>query len=701
MSAFGFAGRARHRRHLGLARRPVTGEILDDGWRMRRSGNGALPDSVQVDRTGFDSVGAPTTHRQHLPISTRVRMPWPDHALPSPTDLAMSDHIFASDRISGTVNGSLRESPKPIAAWVMPSNLIVGDTISWEIVAFHRDGRADPGTGIGRQVACVKVRGSDGVNRTDWQVVAVTSLSSGVVQEDQPSEVFAGTLDISTLGEGAVWLEAEVYPWVGVEASVLRSEDVSSRRGFSRRYYCKDAAKAATPPLVYVASTGNNETGAVSTDAATAQAAPCLTVGGAMERAHAVLGSSAGALDGLRIRIIDMVNIGTPSFGSYAQDIAGVVIEHAPGVSRTTAVAVLDKSFRPFFSTSSLGENALMLMDVTLRLGGSFAFSGEPASNLHVTFWNIALDTNGQSQVRRASSHFSAFGLDIVGRTSFSTTTSGELRICRGVTGDLDGRELEQWVTIGCTLTNAGNASFSNTSEDGRIIYNNAFLSPAAGTTPILFNRSGAGAGELGSIAVVQNLFETTDTTGSVNCSLSADNARGDLTHCVVLHNTNPGADGIGRWNVANDDTSGTRRAHGYVTFKANLLSQLNTRGDIFAGASLALADASERTGNFAFHHGAGCAGNYTMYPNAGGGGLACGFADSGIGSVEEGGDPLFIDDRSVSGTGGVYDAGAGDGDYRLAGESPARALLAQPVLAFDMQGQPRGTGAQAAGCYA
>ena len=252
----------------GVAPVALISAVGTDGWQATwASGTPPTftPDSSPVaqtfSRAGYDAAGATTTYSEDMTMLRRVRNVFPSQATDTATSVALEDYIYSTDSASGVTNSSTEISPVPIANWTMRDRQLVGDSIYWEIIAFHRNFRS------GRQVACVRVRGNDGTTQTAWQVVATTAVST-YAEDPNPIEVYSNTLDISGLADGLIWLEGEIMPWNGGAASVLASESSSVPREFSRRYHLKDTARAASPPLAYVASTGNDATGVWSTTAA-------------------------------------------------------------------------------------------------------------------------------------------------------------------------------------------------------------------------------------------------------------------------------------------------------------------------------------------------------------------------------------------------------------------------------------------------
>lgn len=139
-----------------------------------------------------------------------------------------------------------------------------------------------------------------------------------------------------------------------------------------------------------------------------------------------------------------------------------------------------------------------------------------------------------------------------------------------------------------------------------------------------------------------------------------------------------------------------------------NLTPADNIKGDVHAG-SVGITSPELRLGHFASHHGVWRKGNFTRDHDAAGQGatagsgsetLSFGFAYSGVGSVNAGGDPLFTDYKAATYNGTSQVAGTGGGTYTLQSGSPAKNILAKPLLAYDLAGNSRGTGTQHAGAY-
>jgi phage tail protein X len=698
------------RRTGGAAVVPLLSSVQADGWQGVWAGgtpptfnpNGS-PVFQTFTRQGYDASGSLISFSEQIPILRRVRNPFPNQATDTASNVALGDYILSTDSAAGVTNSSTEISPKPIGNWVMRDRRLVGNSIDWEIIAFHYYARSN------RQVAAVRVRANDGTTQTAWQVVSSTAIST-FCEDANPVEVYRGTLDITGLAAGMGWLEAEVMPWVGASASVLRSEDSTVPREFSRRYFLKNVTRVASPPLAYVASAGaspagNDTTGVWSTTAATAAANPFLTVAGAMNAMNdAVRGTPAtgGIMDGCRIRIVDTVDIGSSPATARAQNVASLIIERAPGTARSAAIVTWGNSFRPRLGigtlTSPLNEGAITFFDVTLNRTGSFTFIGEAPPNLMVNMHNVTFSSSIAGSMQ-SSSHLYMFGCVITGTPPTLSWASGQQkRMLRGITVDVASTQIESWIIAGSNITRPQGTTEEDTSKP-RIAYSNKWFNPSStsGVTAWVGSVSG---GDIGPVAWVQNLIEATHTTGTTaGFRLANDTpAFGNVVHAVVHHNTNTGFDGVNRNNFLYDEAP-VARFHKFMSHVGDMPPQLNTKGDIFAANGA-------RLGQFAYTHGVGCRGNFSQFAPASVASESQTFP--GIGSkigtsqtVRQ--NPLFTNYQGTGTETGPTGptTGAGGGTYTLTGGSPARGILAKPVLGFDLAGNARPSSNDAAGAYA
>lgn len=684
-SGIGLA-RAGRRRLSGTTPAPAPAPftaVAVDGWQAT-VGSPAdlslLP--ATVTRQGFDAAGAATTHVDTLYLTKRVRQAYPAQASFTANSQALSDYVYATDTMAGAVNGSTEASPKPVAAWVMTDRRVVGNSLDLECVAFHRNGRG------GKPVACVVFRATDGTT-------TVSSTASAMVVSPGGYDrcavlVYRATIDVSSLSDNAnITCNAKVYPWIGDSGSVLDSADQSAAREFSPRVFRKNTARAAAPFIVRVKSTGNDSTGAVSTSAATADASPCLTLIGALDRARAVLGTGAGALDGLRIQL----DAGTwPRSSSPTANTvnAEIVIEPIPGVAKANCV------FQFGAANNGFAVSYFRMRGITVQRVGVFSNNGT-----QTVYEDCAIDYNGNTSTPLAIAgtnmyfegcDFGTGGLALNGHvSSFHALHRG----CIGGTANA-GDQREFYVMVGCDWLGGRFEPVADRSQNGTVAAFNKLQKNGTGGGG---GFALTGTGTLTGAAIVQNLIEWTSTGVQLVARVSADGSALNTSHVILWHNTIAGAFAAGRSNMFYDETTGTARTHKLMSCKGNIHVQINTKSDVFK------TDGT-RTGNFAYEHGVGCDGEFSQFVDAAGGsdsfrqeyaGLRASIGSSS--SVRN--DPLFTGYAGAIFNGSTYAAGAGGGTYTLQAGSPCLARLPVAVLSHDLAGTARATANNAAGAYA
>lgn len=681
--------------------------IAADGWQAAMTAPADLAmEAVTLSRAGFDAAGAAVTVTQTLLTTKRVRQPWPDHAQLTANSVALSDYVYATDSIPGCANHSAETSPKPIAAWIMPHRLVVASVLEAEVAAFHRN------AGGGRQVACVVFTASDGVN------TATATVSSPAVSGragDRNAVIsYRANIDVTGLAAGLITLNARVYPRIGGAASVADSAaDGNAARGFNPRYFLKNTGTRTLAYVKTAANGGNDAAGAVSTSAVAASAAPFATVLAAINALHAALAATSG-IDMGEIRIGD--DGGTPfvlasTAATRTQKIAALTITRDPAVAKGNArVSFGAAAFRPRLGGSlaaPLMTGALLFRDIAIQRTGTAAFTGEAAANLELIFDGCSFDNGGHAASWLSGAHDYHLG------TGFSNLTggsplgagTGEHRLLRGI--DLQppfaagaGAAVEGWCVLGsainCPFFGRGARSFS-----GGIIAFNRLTQPPSATMMIDI----AGDQDVAGFAIVQNLVEYTSAATNAVFRVSGDGASGQTSHVVIHANSCAGAFQAGRWNLFYDDGA-TRRINRLMSVAGNIAVAVYTKSDQFRGAVQAGSDASAATGNWAFGHGVGCRGNFTQFQSNTpvGGNEAQDYP--GIGA-NYGASQTVRNEAHFAGYAGTtvaagpsYAPGTGGGNYALTGASPARGLLADPVLAFGLTGAPRASAGDAAGAY-
>ena len=641
------------------------------------------PKYVVASRSGFDTSGNSNSVSEALTITQRVRQAYPNQASLDTSRVALTDYVYSTDTISGVTNNSAETSPKPIANWVLPDHGVVGNSLHLEVVAFHRNARNR------EQIACVKFIATDGVN-TVTQVVG-TSTVLGHGGDVFPVVGYACDLNITTLTAGAITANAEVYPWIGGAASVLKSVDSAVAREFSPRTYLKNTTLAASPVFAYVnTSTGNDTTGAVSSTAATAEATPCLTIAGAINRIVAVNGS----VDGCVLRLM----AGTHAFTTSAiattrtQTTGELVITRDPNATRANAILTfgVTAASRPRLGAAG---GWLRFSDITITRTGTLTLQGEAASPLRIWFDRVNFNNASNNAAIFSNSDGVVTGMTLTNSSSSLVgAATREWRMWRGLTATLAATSIESWLVLGSNITTPGQLSRGSRTASGAIIAFNRVTSPDTATPMTDFAVSESVTG----LAFVQNVIEFTSATSAHTLRVTGDAATGNATHFVIHNNTIAGFFNNGRSNLFYEDGA-TARTSKLQSVVGNIHVQLNTKGDVFMTSGA-------RVGNWAYLYGVGCRAEFSQFIDANSGGLGTSFAQAypGLGasigtsnSVRN--DPLFT---SYAGTTSGPTVGAGGGTYTIQSGSPAKSRNTNPVLRFDLSGATRPSTGDSSGAY-
>ena len=138
------------RRNLGAGSPAVPFQSLaTDGFTASASSPAAaVGQTFTVGRNGYDASANAITFNDTLSVTARQRTVWNVGWTSAGTvpvndaaKVSLSDYVYQGETLSGATNGSTVVSPKPIAAWVNIERQLIGNTVTVEIVAGHRDAR--------------------------------------------------------------------------------------------------------------------------------------------------------------------------------------------------------------------------------------------------------------------------------------------------------------------------------------------------------------------------------------------------------------------------------------------------------------------------------------------------------------------------------------------------------------------------------
>ncbi len=582
---------------------------------------------------GFDANGNVISVLVTRILTKQQRLPWNQQATLT-NDTALDDYAYADDVYPGIVNNSAVRSPKPVMNWGRVDRRIVGNSLRVEAVGFHRDARD------GSQLACVEFTATDGITTLTGKTSTMVILGhSG----DRNAVIgYTYTFDLSAIPDlSALTVNCKGYPKVGTVDAIRESNGAAGSREFRPLLYFKNVAKAANPPIAVAnAATGNDATGVVSLDEATAAATPFATLAGAANGLRLATGLTGGFTDGGEIRIADS-DVATGSFLAVTFQ-----SQYELTITKLSTVTQAQARFTLAASTN-FRHSAVRFRDLTINRVSTSQFSGVGS---RIVMENVVYNNAGSTAaIMGTNVSLYMLGVTINGTAGGSLLLESSSWTCgmlRGVDAGVMGTALvvDPWLVLGCNFR-SGRATDNGKPQSGSIIAFNYF----AGVTS-QWNTVGS-SGAIDGAARVQNCVEGISTTLANMFAPSADGMLYDVAHLVDHHNTLVGDRSLGRTNYLYNETNGTARNHKLTSSVGLVTTQMNTKHDIFAGANLGLPDASTRTGAWSVLNGVGFEGLFSMFAAANPTsehpefpGLNASLGTSG--TVRN--DPLFVDSKAV-----------------------------------------------------
>ena len=561
---------------------------------------------TSLTRQGYDSSGATATINESLATTKRVRQVYPSQAALTAADVALSDYVYSTDSIAGVTNNSAETSPKPVANWVVIGRDVVGNSLTVELVAFHRNG-----------IAAIVGTASDGTS----SVTATTSAAIvlGAATDRNAVIGYRLTFDITSLADqSAITVNAKVYPRIGGAASVLDSAGVTAEsREFSGIVFAKHVARAAAPVYVYVDATAGvdatvNAAGAasaiqkVSTDPAVAAANPFQSLGGTNGAARALIAATTltgGVTSGCIIRVVGTANSSSNwTTGTYQNANGGAL--YIEGVDSASTVSQPSGNDRQLYT---IYRNIKITRTTT---------TGLRANRMR----NVILDNASQTTALLATGQILRVnGLtitNVTGSSVFGVSANYEFRMVRGL--DVSGTvpaAMDFSTVVGSLFQNgaAFNDLSTRTAMGGIVAFNRA-QKLTQGPFTIAQSYS------VDRLALVQNLFEHIGTGTSDTNRFGGDSGLGNVTSLICWNNTFVGYDIVNRHNWAYVDgtfASGAQsRAHKLWSVRSNIFTQMNMKGDVFVGTNNNgtpdPTNAPNAIGNWSQRYGVGWIGNWT-----------------------------------------------------------------------------------------
>jgi hypothetical protein len=430
----------------------------------------------------------------------------------------------------------------------------------------------------GRPVAAVKFTATDGTNTVETLVSAMSAIAyangSGLTVPH-----FAGTLDFSTLAPGAtITIDAVIYPWVGAAFTISADADSYPSCNLTTLRALNDRLGGYGTAYAHVDATlGNNATAVVSTNPATAAAAPYLTIAAAaagiktFNNTNFARNNTSGGV----IRLVEGVHTHANFSASTSGDVP-LLIEAADAAKRLTTV------WRDAgVSVNGGTPGKVKIRNLTLRqTANSVVFldsatTGTNPTNMLV-FEACHFDLNGMTDYdgwiwrpgRMWLIDCSSNGL--TPSRVLSTASKQVISIGSGAGSLGDGMvHAAGCKSLGILSTKAATAGRPDP-RGGFFGYNHA----ATATTGNIANLN-ANTGDRGA-AFVGNVLERYELSGQPLVQIAADSSTLVVENVVFTGNTMVGE----RMNWLYDEGASTSLKSGYRKF--NVYSRINTKSDVF-----------------------------------------------------------------------------------------------------------------------
>jgi len=595
--------------------------------------------TLSVSDPGYDASGNATTVTRTITGVAQIRRQYPNGAAQmistDGTDLtimvSLDDWIYAGTTIvSATigstfytgctagnagatiVNSSTVAYTKPVFGWMNAQQAYnPASTFPVEAVAFHRHARS------GRQVAAMKITATDGTNSSPTITVAATSTSA-IQTQGNIAEVYAATLNTSSLTAGLCNVTAKVYPWLGDSTAVLdlNTDGIAwpTPLPYTLLRFYSDPTATYGGGIAYVQIGASG--GTVSSTAATARAAPFPTIQAAMN-ALATWNNTTSA--GHSVLHLDHGG-GSVRF----MDASGGAVTHTLATAPTSHTALTwCEITKDALATGvvTLQWSALVPMPTLMKWtgglvidtggAGTFGIMGPGSATQGTMVWlsGLACNTTTGKTISGYAQYFYLDNLTLTGvKTSFVNNGVAPVAIARAIgivssvtTAFPDPVANAPKLLIGCTMPGYSLQTDPSTNGDhGRIVYNNRLNSG------VLQNQSSAKTINLG-FANVQNLYESDNTITVASLNQWAD---GDLTtilNYIEQHNTAPGGRCSRMYNdIAADKVApnGVRKIGSHLY---NIWDDYNIKSDTFSSGA-------GSTGNWEEFFSVGNRGNISLF---------------------------------------------------------------------------------------
>ncbi|MGI4879215.1 MAG: hypothetical protein ACRYG4_17205 [Janthinobacterium lividum] len=669
--------------------------------------------TIPATRQGFTATTVPvlTTYNESFTVTSTVRNAiGRDVSLAQPNIYALSRYVLATDILQGFANNSTIIAAQPVCLFDEPDRRVIGNVLHASAACFSQDARN------GSEIAAL-VFTAAATDGTAIGSCTSTSMQISAYPGDQ-NPVLDYECDIPVSGAAdniAVKLDGKAYPWYGDVRSVLDSA-TNTATAFTTRYYLRNTGKAAGGANVWYAyicptvsvggcpaTAGNDTNGLWSKDPAVAAATPFATGMGpinASNGAHGIaavnggvgVGNAVGALDGAIIRLgAGQTSIAGRANGAKVQALAAVTFTRDPLVTRAQAVFTstggVQSRIGDSGNVSANGAGQIDFRDMTFLRTVSTAMFGNYAAGANYTFDNVTFDngSSGWGVGLNGGQGIAFWGTTYLNNGSNTLASVSMFRGFSSTTASLATYSMGS--ILGSTFS--GLTQFT-AGGSGSVFAFNKLLNLSNGSIAM-----GFGATPTVGVALVQNLVECTGTTGTAGfLSLSYDAGGAGINGEILQYNTFTGVGAICREFNNYDQTVGSPRVYQLNSSRGNIYPLYATKSDIFDSfnqhdTTVGIGSPNNRTGSWSTMYGVNHQGDFHMVDDTGSGGC-CGIQGGrgGMGGFFEMTFPGFgsiwnksatsINDNffpgwvnyqgTTNGGTGALVAGAGGGDYHLAG---------------------------------
>lgn len=628
---------------------------------------------IYVARPGFTATGAATTVVDAVTVMSRLRQAYANDnlweaAVGGEVSSTLSDPIFDIDAVysalgaTSLVNNSAVSYPAPACLMRYPDlRVIDGHSLPVGLYVSHFGARN------GRPVAAVKFIASDGAN-PDVEVT-VSSMTSVQHASGLYAPWFQTTIDISSLDDGEVTVDYIVYPWIGEawQASVDGDGAKSIAAGVDTVFHDGDGSYRNKWAMVDAASTG------ASAAVATTEAACESAYSGNVNTAFATIAAAVSAIEtaggggGHYGGGVVLLQDGTYLKRSWGNALSAdgfpvTVKRSASSTDRASVVVDVD--------TTPNGNTPLQcrLEDVTFEMSGGSAdigFNGgaslaNAADDRTLILANVTANLTGSTYAGIIYDWHRVYLYECDGDdlNALSQVITTDAKVCVSVgCENWVGANKTQYGAVACYKQGAVDAYKTSTDNDwpvGPLVFGHCFFTRSTDANVFNYNVTNTFG-----LHLPYTIIERSAGTVTAILYVSADGDVSPIENVLLTGLTVIGQ----RTNFLYNDTGSTAITKtGSVRFCA-FDGTFNAKDDTFASSP----NGGRWPGNGWSQYGVGFRSNAYLRGSLNGD-EAYGSGDVWLGEVEPLGavsgsvstplDPDWVDDQSVTGSGG------GDGDY-------------------------------------